>query len=40
MLTCCASNVVTVNIDAGFRGGYVAGLIARGADRDDNYRNS
>ncbi|MEZ6128024.1 MAG: nickel pincer cofactor biosynthesis protein LarB [Planctomycetaceae bacterium] len=31
MLTCCASNVVTVNIDAGFRGGYVAGLIARGA---------
>jgi len=29
MLTCCASNVVTVNIDAGFRGGYVAGLIAR-----------
>ncbi|MEZ6123350.1 MAG: nickel pincer cofactor biosynthesis protein LarB [Planctomycetaceae bacterium] len=28
MLTCCASNVVTVNIDAGFRGGYVAGLIA------------
>ena len=31
MLTCCASNVVTVNIDAGFRGGYVAGLIAKGA---------
>ncbi|HIE98618.1 MAG TPA: nickel pincer cofactor biosynthesis protein LarB [Planctomycetes bacterium] len=31
MLTCCASNVVTVNIDAGFRGGYVAGLIATGA---------
>lgn len=30
MLTCCASNVVTVNIDAGFRGGYVAGLIATG----------
>jgi pyridinium-3,5-biscarboxylic acid mononucleotide synthase len=28
MLTCCASNVVTVNIDAGFKGGYVAGLIA------------
>jgi len=27
MLTCCASNVVTVNIDAGFRGGYVAGMI-------------
>lgn len=33
MLTCCASNVVTVNIDAGFRGGYVAGMIARNATR-------
>lgn len=31
ILTCCSSNVVTVNIDAGFRGGYVAGLIATGA---------
>lgn len=30
MLTCCASNVVAVNIDAGFRGGYVAGMIASG----------
>lgn len=29
MLTCCASNVVTVNIDSGFRGGYAAGLILR-----------
>lgn len=29
MLTCCASNVVTVNIDAGFKGGYVAGMIAK-----------
>jgi len=28
MLNSCASNVVTVNIDAGFKGGYVAGLIA------------
>jgi NCAIR mutase (PurE)-related protein len=28
MLTCCASNVSCVNIDAGFKGGYVAGLIA------------
>ena len=28
MLTCCASNVLCVNIDAGFRGGYAAGLIA------------
>ncbi len=29
MLTSCASNVVTVNVDSGFRGGYAAGLIAR-----------
>ena len=29
MMTCCASNVVTVNIDAGFRGGYVAGLMVQ-----------
>ena len=29
MMTCCASNVVTVNIDAGFRGGYVAGMMVR-----------
>jgi NCAIR mutase (PurE)-related protein len=36
MLTCCASNVVTVNIDAGFRGGYVAGMIAIGAVRQEN----
>lgn len=28
MLTSCASNVTVVNIDAGFKGGYVAGLIA------------
>ncbi len=32
MLSSCASNVVTVNIDAGFRGGYAAGLIVRQAD--------
>ena len=31
MLSSCASNVLTVNIDAGFRGGYTAGLIAAGA---------
>ncbi|WP_145358870.1 nickel pincer cofactor biosynthesis protein LarB [Alienimonas californiensis] len=30
MLNSCAANVVAVNIDAGFKGGYVAGLIARG----------
>ena len=31
MLNTCASNVVVVNIDAGFNGGHVAGLIARRA---------
>ena len=31
MLNSCASNVTVVNIDAGFKGGYVAGLIARRA---------
>jgi hypothetical protein len=29
MLNSCAANVVVVNIDAGFKGGYVAGLIAQ-----------
>jgi NCAIR mutase (PurE)-related protein len=33
MLNSCASNVTVVNIDAGFKGGYVAGLIASRADR-------
>ena len=31
MLNSCASNVAVVNIDAGFKAGYVAGLIAKGA---------
>ena len=31
MLNSCASNVVVVNIDAGFNGGHVAGLIAQRA---------
>ncbi len=31
MLNSCASNVTVVNIDAGFKGGYVAGLIANRA---------
>jgi pyridinium-3,5-biscarboxylic acid mononucleotide synthase len=31
MLNSCASNVTVVNIDAGFKGGYVAGLIAKNA---------
>lgn len=35
MLNSCASNVTVVNIDAGFKGGYVAGLIAKHAARKD-----
>lgn len=31
MLNSCAANVTVVNIDAGFKGGYIAGLIARNA---------
>ncbi len=31
MLNSCASNVTVVNIDAGFKAGYIAGLIARRA---------
>ncbi|HLA84709.1 MAG TPA: nickel pincer cofactor biosynthesis protein LarB [Thermoguttaceae bacterium] len=31
MLNSCAANVTVVNIDAGFKGGYLAGLIARNA---------
>jgi NCAIR mutase (PurE)-related protein len=31
MLNSCAANVTVVNIDSGFKGGYVAGLIARRA---------
>lgn len=33
MLNSCASNVTVVNIDAGFKGGYVAGMIARRKNR-------
>lgn len=29
MLSSCAANVAVVNIDAGFKGGYLAGMIAR-----------
>lgn len=38
MLNSCAANVTVVNIDAGFKGGYVAGLIARkaGQCREDS----
>jgi hypothetical protein len=34
MLNSCASNVAVVNIDAGFKGGYVAGLIAKNVARE------
>src|SRR5262245_57013975 len=33
MLNSCSANVVVVNIDSGFKGGYVAALIARRAAR-------
>ncbi len=33
MLNSCAANVVVVNIDSGFKGGYVAALIARRAHK-------
>ncbi|MGD9721537.1 MAG: nickel pincer cofactor biosynthesis protein LarB [Pirellulales bacterium] len=35
MLNSCAANVTVVNIDAGFKGAYVAGLIAARAARRD-----
>lgn len=40
MMNSCASNVTVVNIDSGFKGGYVAGLIAgRMADLRENSCN-
>lgn len=33
MLNSCAANVAVVNIDAGFKGGYLAGMIARQSAR-------
>ncbi len=33
MLNACSANIVVVNIDSGFKGGYVAALIARRAAR-------
>ena len=38
MLNSCAANVVVVNIDSGFKGGYVAALIARRAQRSSTGR--
>ena len=34
MLNSCAANIAVVNIDAGFKAGYMAGLIARRTRRD------
>jgi pyridinium-3,5-biscarboxylic acid mononucleotide synthase len=36
MLNSCAANVAVVNIDAGFKGGYVAGMIARNKNRKNH----
>ena len=38
MLNSCAANVTVVNIDAGFKGGYVAGMIAKGCRRGEGDR--
>jgi NCAIR mutase (PurE)-related protein len=35
MLNACSANVVAVNIDSGFKGGYVAALIARRAAKNN-----
>jgi NCAIR mutase (PurE)-related protein len=35
MLNACSANVVVVNIDSGFKGGYVAALIARRAGKEE-----
>ncbi len=40
MLNSCAANVTVVNIDAGFKGGYVAGLIAARASKAPGTRSS
>ncbi|GHT34012.1 phosphoribosyl carboxyaminoimidazole mutase [Planctomycetales bacterium] len=36
MLNSCASNVAVVNIDAGFKAGYIAGLIAKNSTKNLN----
>ena len=40
MLNSCAANVTVVNIDAGFKGGYIAGLIAHRRSRRSPIRNA
>jgi len=40
MLSACAANVAVVNVDAGFKGGYLAGLVAsriRRAEQSDHH---
>jgi NCAIR mutase (PurE)-related protein len=37
MLNSCAANVAVVNIDAGFKAGYLAGLVATRASRTTNH---
>lgn len=39
MLNSCAANVAVVNIDAGFKAGYLAGMIARGRETNDGTGN-
>ncbi|HRX77739.1 MAG: nickel pincer cofactor biosynthesis protein LarB [Planctomycetaceae bacterium] len=39
MLNSCAANVTVVNIDAGFKGGYIAGLIASRAGQGRGQRD-
>ncbi len=36
MINSCAANVTVVNIDAGFKGGYIAGMIARRCHRSSS----
>lgn len=40
MLNSCAANVCVVNIDAGFKGGYLAGMISRQTESASDARNS
>ena len=40
MLNSCAANIAVVNIDAGFKAGYMAGLVARRTRRDHSTGSS
>jgi NCAIR mutase (PurE)-related protein len=37
MLNCCSAGVVVVNIDSGFKGGYVAAMIAKRAAKNQQF---